>query len=82
MKKIIILGIIIIGMLVCLTGCSSESEAETERRFIKVSDENSFNIYYDKETKVMYAISDSSYNYGTVTLLVNADGTPLLYGGE
>lgn len=32
-------------------------------------------------TKVMYAISDGAHNYGNFTLLVNADGTPMLYEG-
>lgn len=40
---------------------------------------NNFRIIYHKKTKVMYAVSSSGYNYGTVTLLVNEDGTPLLY---
>ena len=40
-------------------------------------------VVYHKETKVMYAISDQQNNRGTFTLLVNADGTPMLYkGGE
>lgn len=80
MKKII-LGIILIVMLLSLSGCST-SEAGTDKRFVKVSDESYFIVYYDKKTKVMYAVSNCSYNYGTVTLLVNADGTPLLYEGE
>ena len=37
-------------------------------------------IVYHRETKVMYAVSDSSYNYGTFTLLVDEEGKPLLYG--
>ena len=36
-------------------------------------------IVYDNETKVMYHITNGSYNRGTLTMLVNADGTPKLY---
>ena len=36
-------------------------------------------IVYDKYTKVMYAVSNGGYNSGNFTLLVTADGKPLLY---
>ena len=35
----------------------------------------------DKETGVMYAVSCGVYNNGTFTLLVDADGNPLIYKG-
>jgi len=68
-----------VGLLI-LTGCSSTTNAKTEKRFKEVSDEGTFDIVYDSKTKVIYAVSDSYYNYGTVTLLVNTEGKPLLYG--
>ena len=36
-------------------------------------------IVYAKDTKVMYTISAGAYNSGSVTMLVNSDGTPLIY---
>lgn len=42
---------------------------------------NDYLIAYHKDTKVMYAVSQGSYNYGNFTLLVNADGTPMTYKG-
>ena len=36
-------------------------------------------IVYHKETKVMYAVSCGSYNYGNLTVLVDADGKPMLW---
>ena len=51
--------------------------------FVEREEANRWIIVYHKETKVMYAVSYGSYNIGTFTLLVNADGTPMLYkGGE
>ena len=47
--------------------------------FIEVEQAMCWKIVYHKETKVMYAVSDGSYNHGTFTLLVNAYGTPMLY---
>ena len=38
-------------------------------------------IVYHKDTKVMYAVSRSGYNVGTYTVLVNADGTPMIWEG-
>lgn len=88
MKKIIISLLIIIGIV--LTGwllkdvTISNNYAENER-FIKIYNQSSMNdsfrIYYDKETKVMYLISDT-YKGGGITVLVDKDGKPLLYGEE
>ena len=41
-----------------------------------------YQIIYDKYTKVMYSVSDGGYNEGVLTLLVDADGKPLLYTEE
>lgn len=50
-------------------------------RFILVQDESDLEIYCDKKTKVMYLVK-SVYKGGGITLLVDADGKPLLYEGE
>ena len=50
-------------------------------RFILVRDEGDLEIYCDKKTKVMYLVK-SVYKGGGITLLVDADGKPLLYEGE
>lgn len=88
MKKIIIGVLIIAGII--LTGwlsrniTISNSYAENER-FIQVYNQYSvndrFRIYYDKETKVMYLVSDI-YKGGGITVLVDKDGKPLIYGEE
>lgn len=85
MKKIIISLLIVIGII--LTGwllkdvTISNNYAENER-FIKINDEGCFDIVYDVETKVEYALSHGQYNRGSITLLVDKDGKPLLYGEE
>lgn len=50
-------------------------------RFILVHDEGDLKIYCDKKTKVMYLVK-SIYKGVGITLLVDADGKPLLYEGE
>lgn len=88
MKKRIFV-IVTLGLL--LTGCKSnminQSALETRNktsisRFIVVEDNgmsDGFKVVYDRETGVMYTLSCGSYNRGNFTMLVNADGTPLIW---
>lgn len=84
MKKIIISLLIMIGII--LTGwllkdvTISNNYAENER-FIQIYNQDNFRIYYDKKTKVMYLVSDI-YKGGGITVLVDKDGKPLIYGEE
>lgn len=77
----IIIGIVLITSMFCIFINSGKVDAKIDSRFAFVNSEPYFNIYYDKKTKVMYAVSDSQYNRGNVVLLVDADGKPLLYEG-
>ncbi len=80
MKKFIITIILLI--LLALTGCSFAEKANVSNRFETVEIENSFVIIVDRETNVMYAVSAGAYNTGTVTLLVDAEGKPLMWKGD
>lgn len=71
-----------------LTSCKSQyvtpefdkGEPETlTSMFVIVERSVYYDIVYDKETKVMYAFSHSTYNGGNYFVLVNADGTPKLW---
>lgn len=78
MKKIIALMIVV--LVVTLTGCSEvEDKSSDMSEFVIVENMSTWKVVYHKKTKVMYAVSDGSYNYGTFTLLVNADGTPMIW---
>lgn len=79
MKKI--LCTILIAVMLC--SCTSRIETSSDKAssmFIEVERIHTWRIVYHRDTKVMYAVSASTYNYGTFTLLVNADGTPMVYG--
>jgi len=89
MKKVKISLIIIV--LIILAGwilkditipTNNEGNTNNGSRFIVIEDNYIYQIVYDRETKVQYAISRGSYNQGTFYLLVNADGKPLLYKEE
>ena len=76
--------LIIISCVLFCTGCvKNEAESvaveDTPSMFIEVERTTSWRIVYHKNTKVMYAVSFATYNCGTFTLLVNADGTPMLW---
>lgn len=86
MKKLLIVCMLC-AYLLCGCGAPvehSESATEDASMFVCVEQTSLWKICYHRETKVMYAVSYGSYNCGTFTLLVNADGTPMLYegGGE
>ena len=51
---------------------------------MKISDEGTFgiNVYYDKQTKVEYAMKNNGNGGTSLSLLVDAEGKPLLYEGE
>ena len=76
-----------IALCACLlVGCNGEPEAgenvSKPSSFITVEYARGYNIVYHKDTKVMYTYSTSSYNYGNFYLLVNPDGTPMIWEGE
>lgn len=83
MKKLLL--VIAMSVAVLSTGCVSNS-VQTEvvdgkpSMFVRIERGLSWQIVYHKDTKVMYAVSDDSYNRGTFTLLVNPDGSPMIWG--
>lgn len=86
MKKLICVAALIL-MLFSLVGCGatiekSDSQSDVSM-FVCVETNGSYgySIVYHKETKVMYAVSQGYYNCGTFTIMLDADGNPLLYDG-
>lgn len=61
---------------------SSDSKEKSASSMFVAIEYNDFNgvVCYEKNTKVMYWVSRSSYNYGNLTMLVNPDGSPMVYG--
>lgn len=78
MSKKCVFLLALIAML--LFGCALETEAEkTGTMFVPVYNGMYYSVVYEKDTKVMYAVSDGAKNRGTFTMLVNADGTPMIW---
>ena len=53
-------------------------------QFVKVEGDSMspYFVVYHRDTKVMYTVSHSTYNNGNFTLLVNPDGTPMIWKGN
>ena len=78
--------LIIVSIIMMFAGCASiRAEAkEVEETgdgntFVLVDTDYYCWVVYHKDTKVMYAVSRSPNNIGTYTLLVNADGMPMIW---
>lgn len=85
MKRAILIAMLIAGLIVGCTEAETATQAKPERisRFDLVEYAGGcWEVVADRETGVMYAVSKGSYNQGTFTLLVDADGKPLIWEGE
>lgn len=83
MKKLIF-GIAALLLVFGISGCATNKaesivDDDASSRFVEVEQSGIWSVVYDKDTKVMYTVSIGAYNGGNFTMLVNADGTPLLY---
>lgn len=83
MKRLLI--IMIMCSAVLMASCGQEMKTEYDSKspsmFIVVENGGTYEIVYHAKTKVMYAISDGYYNSGNFTLLVDANGDPLIWKG-
>ena len=90
MKKKILA--VVLGLTLCfgMTGCTKgDIEPESSRlanKYIDLvtiykDDNNNTKVLYDKNTKVMYFVIWSGYQFG-ITPIYNSDGTVKLYDGE
>ena len=83
MKKIVFIILMVI-LLLTLCGCGTvskmndmSSENKVERtRFMQIEDYGFGSIVVDSETNVEYWMSKGTYNWGTLTMLVDKSGSP------
>ena len=90
-RKVLALIFSVTVLSTVLTGCSSLTAVEKEydiedeglkSMFVMVESSTRWDIVYDKETKVMYAIANYGSGSGQFTLLVDENGNPKLWDGE
>jgi len=93
MKKVMKKVITILCICLLLTGCEEASEnnegnnqqkesKQKKSEFVTIEDGWDYRVVYNRDTKVMYVMSNGTHNHGTFTLLVNEDGTPMVYEGS
>lgn len=90
MAKRIICALLCVIFAFFLIGCGTPIERVDEKpqkpvlMFIIVegSGMDPYRIVYHRDTKVMYAISCGGYNAGNFTVLLNPDGSPMLWKGD
>lgn len=79
MKKLIIAI-----TLLAFAGCTQQvitEQSDGASRFVLVEHTDRWRVVYDRDTRVMYTVSCGIYNQGTFTLLVDANGKPLIWEG-
>lgn len=90
MKKVTLI-LLILSIVFLLVGCSGYSELdkapskeqEQKRSTLMILDEYYTGVLLvDRDTRVMYWMSDGKYNRGTLTLLVDQDGNPKIWDGQ
>ena len=87
MKRTILAGIICITLIIAiLCFCVGCDKTEVDRKtsseksmFVIVEHTGTWKVVYHKDTKVMYVVSSAPKNYGKFTLLVDADGKPMIW---
>jgi PBP1b-binding outer membrane lipoprotein LpoB len=77
---------ILIICLMLFSGCVSASAEvppsvgySVGNTFVIVDSTSNWDVVYCNKTKVMYVVSSGYENNGTFTLLVNPDGTPMIW---
>jgi PBP1b-binding outer membrane lipoprotein LpoB len=84
MKKVKVIATLALTSLL-LTGCGKTMEMNIDKSadetapFVIVEICDFYNIVYNKDTRVMYTVSKATNNIGNFTVMLNADGTPMLY---
>lgn len=85
MKRAILAAFVVV---ILLAGCGKVSDAEIyaaerdeNKMFVTIYHATSYRIVVDKDTRVMYSVSNGTYNGGNFTMLVNPDGTPRVWEG-
>lgn len=80
--KAIILAVIACMILSSCSGVETAKNEDDTSMFVEVENTTLWKVVYHKDTKVMYVVTTGSYSHITFTLLVDADGKPMIYEGE
>ena len=82
--KFLLLVAVILALVAIVSGCEYKhvdvSQVQDDNsRFVIVEETYTWQVVRDKYTGVMYAVSCGGYNGGNFTVLINKDGTPMIW---
>lgn len=81
MKNRILVSLLSVTLLF-VSGCGAQVESvgnNEKSMFVRVEHNSMWVVVYQKDTKVMYAVSNYGGGSGVFTVLLNPDGTPMIY---
>ena len=77
---ILLMILLIAAMILSLQGCGVVEARESDNDpFDVIYHGNNYKVVRHDGTGVLYAVSNGAYSRGTFTMLVDADGKPLVY---
>lgn len=74
--------VLVIANFAGCTGKARYPESNTSSMFVCIEDAAVIDVYYHKDTKVMYVRNITPRGGVSWEWLVNPDGTPMTWGGE
>lgn len=83
-RMIIALWIVVIfasSLCSCSNTTVTSISNDSTSMFVCLEETSSWCVVYHKDTKVMYTVSNGGSGIGVFTVLLNPDGTPMIYGG-
>ena len=81
MKKLFVAFLLLVLLVFasCTASVEKSEKQQESSMFVQIEQTDIWKVVYHKETKVMYAVSRGGFNSGNFTVLVNPDGTPMIY---
>lgn len=83
MKKILLICVLLLALSPCSCDTVETENVSNDNKsmfiIVETNHDLKCQIVYERNTKVMYAISIGDHNRGNVTVMLNADGTPMLW---
>lgn len=80
MLALLIVGVFVVSLCSCSNATLISASNDGTSMFVLLESTSHWDVVYHKNTKVMYAVSSNGSSSGVFTVLLNPDGTPMIYG--
>ena len=82
MLALLIVGVFAVSLCSCSYTTVTSASNDGTSMFVLLETTPHWDVVYHKNTKVMYAVSSYGTGSGVFTVLLNSDGTPMIYRGN